>query len=145
MPIAARNIPYSIVHPPASGKLIASAVMVFILPILDTTVVVVNRLSKGKSPFIGGKDHTTHSLAYLGLTDRQVAWVFIALTLCSLSLNIMIEEFLTVSWTHIYTAFFALYFFGMLGLFFYTTRRKPKTEPQEERMTASHEMEKVHR
>ena len=139
------NDPYSIVHPPASGKLIASAVMVFILPILDTTVVVVNRLSKGKSPFIGGKDHTTHSLAYLGLTDRQVAWVFIALTLCSLSLNIMIEEFLTVSWTHIYTAFFALYFFGMLGLFFYTTRRKPKTEPQEERMTASHEMEKVHR
>ena len=139
------NDPYSIVHPPASGKLIASAVMVFILPILDTTVVVVNRLSKGKSPFIGGKDHTTHSLAYLGLTDRQVAWVFIALTLCSLSLNIMIEEYLTVIWTHIYTAFFALYFFGMLGLFFYTTRRKPKTEPQEERMTASHEMEKVHR
>ena len=138
------NDPYSVVHPPASGKLIASAVMVFILPILDTTVVVVNRLSKGQSPFIGGKDHTTHSLAYLGLTDRQVAWVFIAFTVCSLSLNLMIEKFLTVNWTHLYTAFFALYFFGMLLLFFYTTRKKPKIEHKTERLKANLGMEKVH-
>ena len=31
----------------------------FIIPIVDTTTVVVKRISKGKSPFIGGKDHTT--------------------------------------------------------------------------------------
>jgi UDP-GlcNAc:undecaprenyl-phosphate GlcNAc-1-phosphate transferase len=106
-----------------SGKLFSITVMTFILPILDTTVVVINRLSKGQSPFIGGKDHTTHSLAYLGLSDRQVAWVFVALALCSFSLNIMIEEFLT-DWQHFYTWMFAGYFLFLLVFFFYTTRNK---------------------
>jgi UDP-GlcNAc:undecaprenyl-phosphate/decaprenyl-phosphate GlcNAc-1-phosphate transferase len=117
------NDPYHMVNTvPATGKLIASAVMTFILPILDTTVVVYNRMSKGRSPFVGGKDHTTHSLAYLGLSDRQVACVFVALALCSVSLNVMIEKFLW-DWKHVYTLFFAIYFFGLLGFFFYTTRR----------------------
>lgn len=116
------NDPYS-PEVPATGKLLATTLMTFILPILDTTVVVINRLSKGKSPFIGGKDHTTHSLAYLGLSDRQVAWVFISLSLCSLSLNVMIHQYLT-PWTHIYSFLFAGYFILLLVFFFYTTRNK---------------------
>lgn len=111
------------VHTPSQGKLICNAVMTFILPILDTTVVVVNRLGRGQSPFVGGKDHTTHSLAYLGLKDRQVAWVFISLSLCSLSLNIMIHRFL-FAWSHFYTLSFAGYFFFLLVFFFYATRHK---------------------
>lgn len=116
------NDPYSATTQ-MSGKLFSITVMTFILPILDTTVVVINRLSKGQSPFIGGKDHTTHSLAYLGLTDRQVSWVFVALALCSFSFNIMIEEFLT-QWEHVYTWMFAGYFIFLLVFFFYTTRNK---------------------
>ena len=108
---------------PAQGKLISNAVMTFILPILDTTVVVVNRLGKKQSPFVGGKDHTTHCLAYLGLNDRQVAWVFISLSLCSFSLNIMIHRFLA-DWQHSYTVAFAGYFLVLLIFFFYTTRNK---------------------
>ncbi len=110
-------------HQPAQGKLISNAVMTFILPILDTTVVVINRLAKRQSPFVGGKDHTTHSLVYLGLSDRQVAWVFISLSLCSLSLNIMIHRFL-YQWKHFYTLAFAGYFLFLLVFFFYTTRSK---------------------
>ncbi len=116
------NDPYALGNP-AQGKLISNAVMTFILPILDTTVVVVNRMAKKKSPFIGGKDHTTHCLAYLGLNDRQVAWVFISLSLCSLSLNIMIHRFL-YEWKHLYTWAFAGYFAVLLIFFFYTTRHK---------------------
>ncbi len=108
---------------PAQGKLISNAVMTFILPILDTTVVVVNRMGKKQSPFIGGKDHTTHCLAYLGLNDRQVAWVFISLSLCSFSLNVMIHRFL-YDWKHFYTISFAGYFLVLLVFFFYTTRNK---------------------
>ncbi len=107
----------------ATGKLITGTVMTFILPILDTTVVVINRLSKGQSPFVGGKDHTTHSLAYLGLSDRQVAWVFVALALCSFSLNVMLEEFL-IEWNYTLTTLFAAYFIFLLTFFFYTTRNK---------------------
>src|SRR6185436_7376101 len=47
-------------QPIAPMKQVFTAVLAFLLPIIDTTVVVMNRLSKGKSPFIGGKDHTTH-------------------------------------------------------------------------------------
>ncbi len=136
------NDPYNTVHPPATGKLIASAVMTFILPILDTSVVVYNRIAKGQSPFVGGKDHTTHSLAYLGMSDRQVALIFIALAVCSFSLNLMIEKFLMVEWLHIYTFFFALYFFGLLAFFFYTTHKVPANK-KTPAITENHGMEKA--
>ena len=55
----------------------------FIIPIVDTTTVVINRLSKGNSPFIGGKDHTTHHLSYAGLSDRMVAIVIGSISLIS--------------------------------------------------------------
>ena len=54
-------------------KKILMPLLAFIVPIVDTTTVVVNRLSKKQSPFIGGKDHTTHNLARLGMSDQQVA------------------------------------------------------------------------
>ncbi len=54
-------------------KKILMPILAFIVPISDTTTVVINRISRKQSPFIGGKDHTTHNLARLGLTDRGVA------------------------------------------------------------------------
>ena len=47
--------------------------------IVDTLTVVINRLSKGKSPMVGGKDHTTHHLVYSGKNDLQVWIVFLVL------------------------------------------------------------------
>lgn len=116
------NDPYA-TEMPATGKLLVSTLMTFMLPILDTTVVVVNRISSGRSPFIGGKDHTTHSLALLGLTDRQVAIVFVSLALVSIGINVILEEFI-LSWKHQYSIIFASYFIALLGFFFYTTRNK---------------------
>lgn len=46
----------------------------------DTITVVINRLKKGQSPMVGGKDHTTHYLVYSGLSDRQVWQVFLILS-----------------------------------------------------------------
>ena len=43
---------------------------------VDTLTVVINRLKKGKSPMVGGKDHTTHHLVYSGLKDKGVWYVF---------------------------------------------------------------------
>ena len=116
------NDPYSS-EAPATGKLLAGTIMTFILPILDTTVVVVNRLSAGKSPFVGGKDHTTHSLAILGLSDSQVSFVFVGLALLSLLMNVLIEEFVG-EWNYSASIFFLSYFVILLSFFFYTTRNK---------------------
>jgi UDP-GlcNAc:undecaprenyl-phosphate GlcNAc-1-phosphate transferase len=124
--LAATGIKYLWNAEPPSGDLISARnlllpLIVFIMPIIDTTTVVINRLGRGKSPFIGGKDHTTHALAYLGLTDRQVALVFWGMTLVSLLLVVIIERFL-VSWTHLYTTLFSVYLIVMFGVFFYATR-----------------------
>ena len=105
----------------STAKNLLLPLVVFIMPIVDTTIVTVNRLSKGKSPFVGGKDHTTHALAYLGLSDRQVALVFWCVSLVSLLIVFIIQKYLS-EWRHIYTILFSLYFLTILGLFFYASR-----------------------
>jgi UDP-GlcNAc:undecaprenyl-phosphate GlcNAc-1-phosphate transferase len=41
-------------------------------------------LISGKSPFIGGRDHTTHHMVYKGFSERQTAIVFSAVSIiCS--------------------------------------------------------------
>jgi len=98
------------------------AVMCFILPVIDTTVVVYNRISKGRSPFVGGKDHTTHSLAYMGLSDRKVAIAYLTLSMISVLIIFFIEKYVT-TWSHLYTSIFGVYFLILLTFFFYTTRK----------------------
>jgi UDP-GlcNAc:undecaprenyl-phosphate/decaprenyl-phosphate GlcNAc-1-phosphate transferase len=45
------------------------------VPILDTTTVVISRLSRGISPFTGGRDHLSHRLMRKGLGRRSTAYV----------------------------------------------------------------------
>lgn len=50
--------------------------LVFLLPLTDTFTVVINRLYKGNSPFVGGKDHTTHHLFFKGVTEKRIAILY---------------------------------------------------------------------
>jgi UDP-GlcNAc:undecaprenyl-phosphate GlcNAc-1-phosphate transferase len=45
-------------------------IIVLGLPIFDTSLVVFTRLREGRSPFKGGKDHTSHRLVALGMSQR---------------------------------------------------------------------------
>lgn len=67
----------------------------FLLPIVDTTIVSYNRISRGQSPFVGGKDHTTHNLSYLGLSDSQVALTFTGISVLNLILCYIIFRFIS--------------------------------------------------
>jgi UDP-GlcNAc:undecaprenyl-phosphate GlcNAc-1-phosphate transferase len=49
------------------------------VPILDTTTVVISRLSRGISPFTGGRDHLSHRLVRKGLERRVTAYVLWAM------------------------------------------------------------------
>ena len=91
--------------------------MAFALPIIDTSTVSIKRIANGKSPFIGGKDHTTHHLSYLGLTDRQVGIVFVFLSALSLILTVIITTFISL-WKTLHTFGFGLYFAVLFGLLF---------------------------
>ncbi|MEJ5266470.1 MAG: MraY family glycosyltransferase [Bacteroidales bacterium] len=53
--------------------------LAYIIPLTDTTTVSINRMLKGKSPFVGGRDHTTHHLFYLGLSVRWVGFLLFLL------------------------------------------------------------------
>lgn len=46
-------------------------VFLFGVPIFDTTLVVFSRLRRGVSPNTAGKDHTSHRLVRLGLSQRE--------------------------------------------------------------------------
>jgi UDP-GlcNAc:undecaprenyl-phosphate GlcNAc-1-phosphate transferase len=59
----------------------------------DTLTVVINRLSKGNSPMVGGKDHTTHHLVYSGKTDKQVWYVFLILSIISFVVSLLVFKF----------------------------------------------------
>ncbi len=74
------------INPILTGFL--SIALVFILPISDTITVSINRLKKGQSPFIGGKDHTTHHLFFRGITEKRIAVLFFVIGLIGLSLAI---------------------------------------------------------
>ncbi len=107
-----------------SKQLILTAI-IFIIPIVDTTTVVINRLAKGQSPFVGGRDHTTHHLSYLGLSDRKVALLLGSIALLSFLMSIYIET--STDWNNSKIIFFAVYFLTIFGLLYSTTR---KNKPQ---------------
>ncbi len=73
---------------------IITFLIAFLLPIVDTTIVSINRVSRGQSPFVGGKDHTTHNLSYLGLSDSQVALTFTGISVLNLILCYIIFKFM---------------------------------------------------
>lgn len=58
-------------------------IIIFIVPITDTTIVTFKRISKGRSPFVGGKDHITHHFVFYALTDRTTAILLSSIALIS--------------------------------------------------------------
>jgi UDP-GlcNAc:undecaprenyl-phosphate GlcNAc-1-phosphate transferase len=95
---------------------------VFIMPLADTISVVINRMAEGKSPFIGGKDHTTHHLFYKGLSEKKIAVLFLLLTLLGsyISYFIIIDK----QWSAVKFLMFSLYPLSVFTILFSITRKK---------------------
>lgn len=91
--------------------------LVFILPIVDTTTVTINRLRKGQSPFVGGKDHTSHNLSYFGCSDGQVAGIFCGITAISIMLYFALITYLNPS-SYISLIICSVYFLVIFGILF---------------------------
>lgn len=99
---------------------VAIVLTAFVIPISDSLTVTINRLRRGQSPFVGGRDHTTHHLSYAGLSDRQVALVYsffavVSLILISI-LNVLSDEYLFV-----YIGGLFLHGFLTIGFLYSTT------------------------
>lgn len=107
----------------------------FIVPLIDTTTVTIRRLMKKQSPFVGGKDHITHHLAYLGLKDRQVAYVLIGTSLLSFPIAILLMTG-TIPWTaaaSLGTLGYVVALFLVFQWLYILGGRKQKARQKEER------------
>lgn len=107
----------------AQTKQIIITLLAFIIPIIDTTTVTINRLRRGQPPYVGGKDHTTHHLSYLGLSDRQVALSFAGLSLLSFILIYVIIAVIR-EWNYVYAVIFSSYILILFILLYSTTQTK---------------------
>lgn len=99
------------------SKQIILVLTVFALPVIDTTTVTLKRLFKGKSPFVGGKDHTTHHLFYIVQSERKVAIIFAILSALSTFFGVAIICYLK-TWNYIHVIFFSLYFLIIFSVLF---------------------------
>lgn len=88
----------------------------FIVPLIDTITVTIRRLMRKQSPFVGGKDHITHHLVYLGLSDKIVALTLISVSLLSLPAVLLLVVHI-VEWTWVTTFIAYTYFAVMFFLF----------------------------
>lgn len=104
---------------------IAALVTVFALPLVDTTIVTINRLRKGQSPFVGGKDHTTHNLSYYGFTDEQVAYLYVGISLAAILAYFNLVLFVS-SANYLVISIYLLLFFTGLAIFFILVEKNQK-------------------
>lgn len=60
-------------------SVMAAPLLVLLVPIFDTTLVTLSRLSSGRRPSQGGRDHSSHRLVAIGLPERTAVFVLWAL------------------------------------------------------------------
>ncbi|MFN5418056.1 MAG: MraY family glycosyltransferase [Flavobacteriia bacterium] len=96
---------------------------------VDSLTVTINRLKKGTSPMVGGKDHTTHHLVYAGLNDKQVWYVFLLISFISTILSVYMVYICRMG-IIVPLIFFLLFF---ISVFFVLYRFTLKYHPPKEK------------
>jgi len=109
-----------------SNLLITMVVPVFILsvPIFDTIFVSIMRLLQGRSIFEGGKDHTSHRLVTLGLSQKKTVLLLYAISIISGLIALLYTKLnLFIISVMAFLGFVILLFFGLF--LSEATSRKP--------------------
>jgi UDP-GlcNAc:undecaprenyl-phosphate GlcNAc-1-phosphate transferase len=71
--------------------LLAGPVLLLLIPIVDTTLVTIMRKLNGRPVSQGGRDHTSHRLVAIGLSERNAAFVLWALSAVSGAIAVAIR------------------------------------------------------
>lgn len=112
------NVSYDTQSPSWLGLCIA--LVAFTPAAVDTLTVVINRLKRGQSPMLGGKDHTTHHLVYAGLSDRKVWYVFLVIGAIACLLSVAMVNLVKLD-TDLPVFFFISYFVFVFILLYRNT------------------------
>lgn len=95
----------------------------------DTLTVVINRLKRGQSPMVGGKDHTTHHLVYSGKTDKQVWYIFLVIGAISCVMAVALVNLILLD-AYIPVAFAIIYFLAVFIYLYRNTIKFPEPKKQ---------------
>jgi len=139
--LAALAIPFLWNFPMEGASNLTKIVMLalaFIVPLSDTTTVTINRLLKKSSPFVGGKDHTTHHLSYAGFSEQSVALLIAGIGIMSVTLSFILLA--AHHWTKMFTYLFggyAILLFISLYLVSRIAKPKAKSETNEKQLRKS--------
>src|SRR3989440_7490286 len=72
---------------------LAVPILVLFIPIFDTTLVTVVRKLSGRAASRGGRDHTSHRLVALGLSERRAVGMLYAFAGASGLLAMLVRQF----------------------------------------------------
>lgn len=73
-------------------SLVAIPTLILLVPILDTMLVSITRLQRGQAVSQGGKDHSSHRLVVLGLSERRAVLLLYGMATLSGATAILIER-----------------------------------------------------
>jgi UDP-GlcNAc:undecaprenyl-phosphate GlcNAc-1-phosphate transferase len=73
-------------------SVVAVPVVLLLIPILDTVLVTTARLLSGRRPSQGGRDHSSHRLVTLGLSERRAVAVLWALAAVSGGVSLLLRR-----------------------------------------------------
>src|SRR5438876_3449305 len=74
------------------GPVIAVPILVLFIPIFDTTFVTLVRKLSGRAASQGGRDHTSHRLVALGLSERRAVGLLYGLAILSGLMTIFVRQ-----------------------------------------------------
>jgi len=116
------------------SKQLLTVSVAFILPLADTCIVIINRLLEKRSPFIGGRDHTTHNLFYRGITEKRIAVLFGGIGFCSLIIVYIMETKIT-TWGIEEFSLFSIFPITVFFFLFAVTKMKKNIVNQDTKIT----------
>lgn len=81
-------------HAPAGLlSVMAAPLLILMVPILDTTLVTLSRVLSGRSAAQGGRDHASHRLVAIGLSERAAVFALWSLSALGGLLGVSIERY----------------------------------------------------
>jgi UDP-GlcNAc:undecaprenyl-phosphate GlcNAc-1-phosphate transferase len=74
-------------------SIVAAPMLVLLIPIFDTTLVTVSRFLSGRPLALGGRDHSSHRLVAIGLSERSAVGVLWALAAAAGTIGFLVRRF----------------------------------------------------
>jgi UDP-GlcNAc:undecaprenyl-phosphate GlcNAc-1-phosphate transferase len=87
-------------------SVIAVPMLVMLIPIIDTTLVTISRMVSGRPTSMGGRDHTSHRLVAIGLSERAAVALLWTLAVAAGAIGVAFRA--SVAWWSVVAALFTL-------------------------------------